>query len=75
MEHQESISWNKGSATVKTYKIFSFQFGKAQLIYYQCSSILNQSDVGIIKILIWEGVKNTQRGGGPSNLRPKAAKP
>ena len=50
MEHQESISWNKGSATVKTYKIFSFQFGKAQLIYYQCSSILNQSDVGIIKI-------------------------
>ena len=31
-------------------KIFSFQFGIEKLICKQCTSILKQSDVGIIKI-------------------------
>ena len=35
----------------------------------------NDKAVNATLFYIREGVKNTQRGGGPSNLLPKAAKP
>ena len=50
-------------------KITVFKILKSSAQFYFISLIKHRS-----KLLLREGVKNTQKG-GPSNLRPKAAKP